>query len=133
MAIMNKEKKIENNRINEIDDEELEDEESENKKMEMFFNLIRNYQEARKRRRQELTEEESGDAASDPRKRSDVGDKSGIVPAFRTEDFSHCIDLNSKPSNSVVPTKNQEDEKEEEEETEKEKREENDLDLNLAL
>ncbi|CAA7013088.1 unnamed protein product [Microthlaspi erraticum] len=131
MAMMNKEKETETNRINEIDDPE-EDEETENKKMEMFFNLIRNYQEARKRRRQELTEEEdSGDAASDPRKRSDGGENSSIVPVFRTEDFSKCIDLNSKPSNSIVPTMNQEDEKEEE--ADKETREENGLDLNLAL
>ncbi|ESQ37839.1 hypothetical protein EUTSA_v10029175mg [Eutrema salsugineum] len=131
---MNKEKKTESNRINEIDDPE-EDEELEDKKMEMFFNLIRNYQEARKRRRQELTED-SGDAASNPTKRSDGGEKSGIVPVLRAEDFSHSIDLNLMPSNSIIPTKNQEEDKEEEEEeeeTEKETREESGLDLNLAL
>lgn len=124
---MNKEKKTEKKII--IDDPE--EEELENKKMEMFFHLIKNYQEARKRRRQELAED-SGDAASIPAKRSDAGENSGIVPVFRAEDFSHCIDLNLKPSNLFVPTKkNQEEEKQEE--TEEEKREEIGLDLNLAL
>ncbi|XP_010422677.1 PREDICTED: protein NIM1-INTERACTING 1-like [Camelina sativa] len=136
MAIMNKEeKKSENMRINEIDDSH-EDEELENKKMDMFFSLIKNYREAKKRRRQELTQD-SGDVASVPAKRSD----SGIIPVFRPEDFSHCVDLNLKPSsNSIVPTnKNQEQDKEEEEaedeeeETEKETREDNGLDLNGGL
>ncbi|KAF8048553.1 hypothetical protein N665_2478s0005 [Sinapis alba] len=114
----------ENKRINETD----EPEEDEDKKMEMFFNLIRNYQEARKRRRQELIED-SGETAPNPTKRSDNGEKSGIAPpVLRAEDFTHCIiDLNLKPSNSIVSTE------EEEEETEKETREENVLDLNLAL
>ncbi|XP_010428928.1 PREDICTED: protein NIM1-INTERACTING 1-like [Camelina sativa] len=137
MAIMNKEeKKTENKMINEIDDSH-EDEELENKKMDMFFSLIKNYREAKKRRRQELTQD-SGDVASIPTKRSD----SGIVPVFRPEDFSHCVDLNLKPSsNSISPTnKNQEQDEEEEEEAEdkeeeaeKEIREDNGLDLNDGL
>ncbi|KAG2331211.1 hypothetical protein Bca52824_002391 [Brassica carinata] len=119
MAIRNEESK----RINEIDEPEEED---EDKKMEMFFNLIRNYQEARKRRRQELIED-SGETAPNPSKRSD----NGIAPpVLRAEDFTHCIDLNLKPTNSIVST----EEEKEEEETEKETtREENVLDLNLAL
>ncbi|KAL1206261.1 Protein NIM1-INTERACTING 1 [Cardamine amara subsp. amara] len=137
MAIMNKEKKTENKRINEIDEPQEEDEEEEeleNKKMDMFFNLIKNYQQAKKRRRLELLIQDSGDAASNPTKRSD----SGIVPVFRVEDFSHCTDLNLKPSDSIISTKIQdkeeEEEEEEEEETEKKEiREDNGLDLNLAL
>ncbi|CAL9232776.1 unnamed protein product [Arabidopsis halleri] len=132
MAIMNQEEEnTEKKRINEIDEDE--EEELENKKMEMFFNLIKNYQDAKKRRRQDLTQD-SGDTASVPNKRSDYG----IVPVFRAEDFSHCMDLNLKPSNSIIPTKNQqedkqEDEEEEEEEVEKVTRKDNGLDLNLAL
>ncbi|XP_009134465.2 protein NIM1-INTERACTING 1 [Brassica rapa] len=122
MAIRSKDTEEENKRINEID----EPEEDEDKKMEMFFNLIRNYQEARKRRRQELIED-SGETAPNPTKRSDNGEKSGIAPpVFRAEDFSHCIDLNLEP---IVST----EEEKQEEETEEETREENVLDLNLAL
>lgn len=130
MSIRNKEtEEEEDKRINnEID---VPEEEDEDKKMEMFFNLIRNYQEARKRRRQELIED-SGETVPNPTKRSDNGEKLGIAPpVFRPEDFSHCIDLNLKPSNSIVST--EEEKEEEEEETEKETREENVLDLNLAL
>ncbi|KAG7553305.1 NPR1/NH1-interacting protein [Arabidopsis thaliana x Arabidopsis arenosa] len=142
MAIMNQEEEnTEKKRINEIDEDE--EEELENKKMEMFFNLIKNYQDAKKRRRQDLTQD-SGDTASVPTKRSDYG----IVPVFRAEDFSHCMDLNLKPSNSFIPTKNQEEEKQEDEEEDEEEGEEDDdeeeevekvtikdngLDLNLAL
>ncbi|CAH8306010.1 unnamed protein product [Eruca vesicaria subsp. sativa] len=126
---MNKETEESKRINNEIDVPE----EDEDKKMEMFFNLIRNYQEARKRRRQELIED-SGETAPNPTKRSDNGDKSGIAtPVFRAEDFSHCIDLNLEPSNSIVSTTEKE-KQEVEEETEKETtREENVLDLNLAL
>jgi len=138
------EEKTENKRINEIDEDE--EEELENKKMDMFFNLIKNYQDAKKRRRQYLTQD-SGDVASMPNKRSDYS----IVPVFRAEDFSHCMDLNLKPSNSIISTKNQEEEKQEEEEeddeedeeeedddegeeeVEKVMRKDNGLDLNLAL
>ncbi|CAA0393118.1 unnamed protein product [Arabidopsis thaliana] len=138
------EENTENKRINEIDEDE--EEELENKKMDMFFNLIKNYQDAKKRRRQYLTQD-SGDVASMPNKRSYFG----IVPVFRAEDFSHCMDLNLKPSNSIISTKNQEEEKQEEEEDEDDEGEEEDdddegeeevekvmrkdngLDLNLAL
>ncbi|CAH8273479.1 unnamed protein product [Arabidopsis lyrata] len=137
------EENTEKKRINEIDEDE--EEELENKKMEMFFNLIKNYQDAKKRRRRDLTQD-SGDTASVPTKRSDYG----IVPVFRAEDFSHCMDLNLKPSNSVIPTKNQQEEKQEEEEEEDDDDEgeedddeeeevekvtikDNGLDLNLAL
>ncbi|CAE6141594.1 unnamed protein product [Arabidopsis arenosa] len=141
MAIMNQEEEnTEKKRINEINEDE--EEELENKKMEMFFNLIKNYQDAKKRRRPDLTQD-SGDTASVPTKRSDYG----IVPVFRAEDFSHCMDLNLKPSNSIIPTKNQEEEKQEDEEEDEEEGEEDDdeeevekvtrkdngLDLNLAL
>ncbi|EOA23073.1 hypothetical protein CARUB_v10003854mg [Capsella rubella] len=131
------EKKTENKRINEIDDSH-EDEELENQKMEIFFSLIKNYQQAKKRRRQELTQD-SGDVSLIPTK----GSESGIVPVFRPEDFSHCVDLNLKPSNSITPpTSNQEedkgededkDEDKEEEEAEKEIREDSGLDLNQGL
>ena len=121
MALRSKETEEENKRINEID----EPEEDEDKKMEMFFNLIRNYQEARKRRRQELIED-SGETAPNPTKRSDNGEKSGIAPpVFRAEDFTHCLDLNLEP---IVST-----EEEKQEEEEEETREQNVLDLNLAL
>ncbi|KFK30739.1 hypothetical protein AALP_AA6G020900 [Arabis alpina] len=117
---MNKEKKIIIN-----DDQEEEEDELENKKMDMFYSLIKNYQETKIRRRLELAQD-SGDT---PTKKSDAGENSGNVPVFRTEDFFHCIDLNLKPPTSSIvppPIKNNQ-----EEEEDKEKRE--DLDLNLAL
>ncbi|CAH2039129.1 unnamed protein product [Thlaspi arvense] len=121
---------------NRIDERGREDEDEEDKKIDTFFKLIKDYQEARKRRREELTEN-SGDA----RKKSNAGERSGVVvPAFQPEDFSQCrTDL--KPSMSVSDHKQEntkvkeeeEDEVEEDEETEKEREEEKGLDLNLAL
>ncbi|CAN8248109.1 unnamed protein product [Cochlearia groenlandica] len=129
--IMKKQEKTENEIsnneiINKINETEEDEEVEENKKMDMFFNLIKNYQKSKKRRRQDLTQD-SGDT---PTKRPDGGDNSDIIPA---KDLSHTdIDLNLKPSNSTVSTKNQEEE-EEEEETKKEISKEHGLDLNLAL
>uniref|UniRef100_A0A1J3FAW7 Protein NIM1-INTERACTING 1 n=1 Tax=Noccaea caerulescens TaxID=107243 RepID=A0A1J3FAW7_NOCCA len=98
------------------------DDDEEDKKIDAFFKLIKNYQEARKRRREELTEN-----PGDTRKKLNGGERSGVVvPAFQPEDFSQCrMDL--KPLITVSDTKVKEEEEEEEEAAEKA------LDLNLAL
>ncbi|KFK42607.1 hypothetical protein AALP_AA1G017500 [Arabis alpina] len=112
----------ETNMINKREEEEEEDEEEE-KKIESFFNLIKNYQETRKRRREELAEN-SGDL----RKKMNVGERSGVVvPAFQLEDFSQCL---TKP---LVNVSDQTKVKQEEEEEKKVKEDNDDLDLNLAL
>ncbi|ESQ36692.1 hypothetical protein EUTSA_v10009031mg [Eutrema salsugineum] len=116
---------------NMIVEREREDEDEEDKKIDTFFKLIKTYQEARKRRREELTEN-SGDA----RKKSNGGERSGVVvPAFQLEDFSQCrTDLKPLMAVSVQKEENTKVKEEEEEEAEKkEGEEEKGLDLNLAL
>ncbi|EOA38670.1 hypothetical protein CARUB_v10010607mg [Capsella rubella] len=110
-----------------IDDRGREDEEDEEKKIDTFFKLIKNYQEARKRRREELAENSSG-----VRKKSNSGERSAVaVPAFQPEDFSQRrTDL--KPLMSVLDHKEDSTKVKEEEETQEQK-EDKALDLNLTL
>lgn len=121
---MNKDENVESSEKIKIDVKGREDEEEEEKKIDTFFKLIKHYQEARKRRRGELAESSSG-----VRKKSNGGERSGlVVPAFQPEDFSQCrTDL--KPLMTVSDHKEENTKmKEEEEETEDKA-----LDLNLTL
>ncbi|CAN8295907.1 unnamed protein product [Cochlearia groenlandica] len=111
----------ETNMIREIEREE-EEEEKEEKKIDMFFNLIKNYQEARKRRREELTHN-----SGQRRKKSNSGERSGVVvPAFQPEDF--CQNRTELKPLVVNVSDHQKEEKIEVKEEEKAN-----LDLNLAL
>lgn len=112
-----------------IEEKEREDEEEEEKKIDMFFKLIKNYQEARKRRREELAEN-SGDV----RKKLNSGERSGIVvPAFQPEDFYQGR-LDLKPSIMTVSDQKEENiKKEEDDDGGEARKEDNDLDLTLAL
>ncbi|KAL1833016.1 hypothetical protein DCAR_0103065 [Daucus carota subsp. sativus] len=76
-------------KIRELNEEEEEeevidddDDEKEEEKIETFFALVRGYQEARNRRRNELKELET-------RNTKKIKNDSGWVPAFRWEDFTH--------------------------------------------
>ncbi|XP_056866103.1 protein NIM1-INTERACTING 1 [Raphanus sativus] len=127
-----KDQNVEIKEVNMIDkrEREREEEEEEERKIDTFFKLIKTYQEARKRRREELTRN-SGES----RKKWNGGERSCVVvPAFLPEDFSECrMDL--KPVLVVADHKEDDGKvKEEEEEVvEKEGQEEKGLDLNLAL
>ena len=84
-----KDQNVETKETSRIGEREREDEDEEEKRIDTFFKLIKSYQEARKRRREELAEN-SGDV----RKKTNVGEASGaVVPAFQPEDFSQygCI------------------------------------------
>ncbi|KAF2617504.1 hypothetical protein F2Q68_00042856 [Brassica cretica] len=125
-----KDQNVEIKEVNMIDKREREEEEEEERKIDTFFKLIKTYQEARKRRREEFTGN-SGEA----RKKWNGGERSCVVvPAFLPEDFSECrMDL--KPV-MVVADHKEDDIKlkeEEDEEAKKEGQEETGLDLNLAL
>ncbi|KAF8112938.1 hypothetical protein N665_0058s0038 [Sinapis alba] len=127
-----KDQNVETKETSRIGEREREDEEEEEKRIDTFFKLIKSYQEARKRRREELAEN-SGDV----RKKTKVGETSGTVvsvPAFQPEDFSECS-MDLKPLVAVSDHKEGDVKvKEEEEEAEKEgEEEEKGLDLNLAL
>ena len=104
---------------------EREDGDEEEKKIDTFFKLIKSYQEARKRRREELAEN-SGDV----KKKTNVGETSGaVVPAFQLEDFSQCR-TDVKPLMAVSDHKEGDVKvKEEEEQADKEGEEEKGLDL----
>ncbi|RID40037.1 hypothetical protein BRARA_J00107 [Brassica rapa] len=104
---------------------EREDDDEEEKKIDTFFKLIKSYQEARKRRREELAEN-SGDV----KKKTNVGETSGaVVPAFQPEDFSRCR-TDVKPLMAVSDHKEGDVKvKEEEEQADKEGEEEKGLDL----
>ncbi|CAH8356949.1 unnamed protein product [Eruca vesicaria subsp. sativa] len=123
-----KNEKDQNVETSRVDGREREEEDEEEKKIDTFFNLIKSYQEARKRRREEL-----GQSSGDVRKKTNVGETSGVVvPAFQPEDFSQCSDV--KPLMAVSDHKEEDVKvKEEEEEAKKEEEEEKGLDLNLAL
>lgn len=113
-----------------IDKREREEEEEEERKIDMFFKLIKTYQEARKRRLEEFSGN-SGEA----RKKWNGGERSCVVvPAFLPEDFSECR-MDSKPVMAVLEHKEDDTKVKEEEEKEVEKKghEEKGLDLNLAL
>ncbi|KAJ0235692.1 Protein NIM1-INTERACTING 1 [Hirschfeldia incana] len=113
-----------------IDKREREEEEEaeEEKKIDTFFKLIKTYQEARKRRREEFSGN-SGQA----RKKWNGGERSClVVPPFLPEDFSECrMDL--KPVMVVSEQKEDDIKVQEVEEVEKDGQEEKGLDLNLAL
>ncbi|XP_010480975.1 PREDICTED: protein NIM1-INTERACTING 1-like [Camelina sativa] len=112
-----------------IDDRGRGDEDEEDKKIDTFFKLIKNYQEARKRRREELAENSSG-----VMKKSNGGERSRIVvPAFQPEDFSQCrTDL--KPLMTVSDHKEEDTKVKQEDEAEAEKlKQDKALDLNLTL
>ncbi|KAG2241409.1 hypothetical protein Bca4012_056669 [Brassica carinata] len=124
-----KDQYVENKETSRIGEREREDEEEEEKRIDTFFKLIKSYQEARKRRREELAE--------DVRKKTNVGETSGtvVVPTFQPEDFSQCS-TDVKPLMAAVSDHKEGDVKvkEEEEEAKKEEEEEEKgLDLNLAL
>ncbi|XP_010474660.1 PREDICTED: protein NIM1-INTERACTING 1-like [Camelina sativa] len=111
-----------------IDDREREDEDEEEKKIDTFFKLIKNYQEARKRRREELAENSSG-----VRKKSNSGERSRIVvPAFQPEDFSQCC-TDLKPLMMTVSDHKEEDTKVKEEDEAEKLKQDKALDLNLTL
>ncbi|KAG2267539.1 hypothetical protein Bca52824_062094 [Brassica carinata] len=94
---------------------EREDEEEEEKRIDTFFKLIKSYQEARKRRREELAE--------DVRKKTNVGETSGtvVVPTFQPEDFSQCS-TDVKPLMAAVSDHKEGDVKVKEEEEEAKRR-----------
>ncbi|CAH8336722.1 unnamed protein product [Eruca vesicaria subsp. sativa] len=114
----------------EMNKREREEAEEEERKIDTFFKLIKTYQEARKRRREELTGN-SGEA----RKKWNGGERSCVVvPAFLPEDFSQCrMDLKPVMAVSEHKKDNAKLKEEEEEEVEKVGQEEKGLDLNLAL
>ncbi|KAK1385010.1 hypothetical protein POM88_022745 [Heracleum sosnowskyi] len=94
-------------KIREINKEEAMNndgyEDDEEEKIETFFALIRGYQEARNRRRNELKEIET----SNKKMRSSGADdrrNSGWVPAFQWEDFKHENDNRKHPLPLVFQT-----------------------------
>ncbi|KAF8111535.1 hypothetical protein N665_0074s0065 [Sinapis alba] len=121
-----KDQNVEIKETKKIEDEKEREEEEEERKIDTFFKLIKTYQEARKRRREELTGN-SGDA----RKKWNGGERSCVVvPTFLPEDFSESrMDL--KPV--MVVSEHKEDDTKVKEEEEEEEEVEKGLDLNLAL
>lgn len=126
---LNKEEVINN------DNDVYEDDEEE--KIQTFFALVRGYQEARNRRRNELKEIET---RSNKKSRSSGEDRrnSGWVPAFQLEDFTHENEDRKHPllpplvfhtghASLVTSIGNKKDKKMEEDHNEGE------LDLTLAL
>ncbi|RID40039.1 hypothetical protein BRARA_J00109 [Brassica rapa] len=127
-----KDQNVETKETSRIGEREREDEDEEEKRINTFFKLIKSYQEARKRRREELAE-----ISGDVRKKTNVGEASGaVVPAFQPEDFSQC-GTDVKPLMAVSDHKEGDvkvkEEEEEEAKKEEEEEEEKGLDLNLAL
>lgn len=127
-----KDQNVETKGTSRIGEREREDEDEEEKRIDTFFKLIKSYQEARKRRREDLAEN-SGDV----RKKTIVGEASGaVVPAFQPEDFSQ-YGTDVKPLMAVSDHKEGDvkvkEEEEEEAKEEEEEEEEKGLDLNLAL
>ncbi|KAL8101116.1 hypothetical protein AgCh_033123 [Apium graveolens] len=90
---LNKEEPI-NNDVDEDDEEE---------KIETFFALVRGFQEARNRRRNELKQIET---RSNKKSRSSGEDcrNSGWVPVFQWEDFTHENDSRKHPHPLVFHT-----------------------------
>lgn len=74
---------------------EEDDDQNEEERMKKFFALIRGFQEARNRRRNELNELEARNKKK--MRNSDDHRESGWVPAFQWEDFTQEIEFRKQP------------------------------------
>ncbi|XVF22028.1 hypothetical protein REPUB_Repub12eG0139100 [Reevesia pubescens] len=109
-----------------INGEDVEDQQEE-KKMEQFFALIRNFQEARNRRKNELRQREEITKKQKKMRRLDDDEQSSWVPTFEWADFTQEIEFRRPPIIFPSPCYNKNDH-------DKNRKEEDDgLDLNLTL
>ncbi|KAK8718190.1 hypothetical protein V6N13_045433 [Hibiscus sabdariffa] len=111
------------------ENEEQEEEEEEEEKMEQFFALIRNFQEARDRRRDELRQREEITEKKQNKVRRlnhTTNEQSNWVPCFEWADFTEEIEFRRTPI--IFPTlyNSKDDNK-------KQQRDDDGLDLKLTL
>ncbi|XP_022769782.1 protein NIM1-INTERACTING 1-like [Durio zibethinus] len=101
-----------------------EDEDKEDQKMEQFYDLIRNFHEARNRRKNELRQREEIKKKQNKTRRLD-DEQSSWVPTFELADFTEEIEFRRPPIIFPSPYNKKEDKKKQEED--------DGLDLKLTL
>ncbi|KAK5776304.1 hypothetical protein PVK06_044263 [Gossypium arboreum] len=110
-----------------------EDEEQEDEKMEEFFALIRNFQEARDKRRNELKQMETKTKTmkgENKVRRLNNNEQPSWVPSFEWADFNEEIEFRKPPIIYPTPYNGDDDDEEKQQQHD----EENDgLDLKLTL
>ena len=93
-----------------------EDEEQEDQKMEQFFALIRNFQEARNRRKDELRQRDEKIKNKRQNKIRRLDDEqSSWIPTFEWEDFTEEIEFRRPPIIFPTPYNKKDDNKKQEE------------------
>lgn len=108
-----------------------EDEEQEDEKMEEFFALIRNFQEARDRRRNELKQKETKTEKRENKvRRLNNNEQPSWVPSFEWADFNGEIEFRKPPIIYPAPHNSDDDNKKKQQHDDEE---EDGLDLKLTL
>ncbi|XVF32951.1 hypothetical protein REPUB_Repub17cG0127100 [Reevesia pubescens] len=109
--------------------EEVDEEQEDDQKMEQFFALIRNFQEARKRRKNELEQRDDQEISKKKQNnkiRKLEDEQSSWVPTFEWADFTEEIEFRRPPIIFPTPIYNKKDDK-------KKLEEDDGLDLKLTL
>ncbi|KAJ4727867.1 protein NIM1-INTERACTING 1-like [Melia azedarach] len=109
-----------------------EDDQQEEEKMERFLALIRNFQEARNRRTEELKEMELGKGKMNKMRRIDHVEESSKswVPKFELQDFTEEIEFRKPPVIFPNPSNNRKDQKKRQQQQQED---DDGLDLKLTL
>ncbi|KDP28308.1 hypothetical protein JCGZ_14079 [Jatropha curcas] len=102
------------------------EDEQEEQKVEEFFALIRSFQEARNRRKDQALLEEKDRKKKTKLRKLNAEEQASWVPSFEWEDFNQEIQFRKSPLIYPRPCNNQNEDK-------KQQEEDGGLDLNLTL